>query len=353
MAFSGDYADATLTNPGSALTDFSLIIDLANLPSAWWDTVTSSDGTKGRAVKGDGATEIPADWINFSSTGSGLVRVNWSGTLSASGEQKVRIYPPLSGNSSYENSATYGAWNAYDGSWEAYWPEGGGTDRTSNQASCAAGGSGPTIGSVTGNLGHATSYDGSDDYCETTLATITGLPDSYDMSVFAWINADGVSDNDTAWGWGEAGSGDLLIYYPNDNNSGSGGSRLYWMDLTGNIVDESGSDISGTWYFHSFVTDASNDHEVQRNGSLVANSNATGSPSGFDSFDIGGYNQGSQPGAMDVQEVQIHSTARSDDWIDEEYAQTDDNASFWGTWTFSGGGGEMGIMMKHFRMLRG
>src|SRR6056297_96504 len=99
MAFSGDYATATVTNPSSALTDFTLIIDLSTLPQDWWDAVTSSDGTKGRASKGDGTTELACDWIDFDDTAeTGLLRVLWSGTLASTGTQEVRIYPPLSGN---------------------------------------------------------------------------------------------------------------------------------------------------------------------------------------------------------------------------------------------------------------
>ena len=41
----------------------------------------------------------------------------------------------------------------------------------------------------------------------------------------------------------------------------------------------------------------------------------------------------------DLQEVQIHNIALSDDWLTEEYAQTNDNGSFWGAWSWTSPGG--------------
>jgi hypothetical protein len=40
-------------------------------------------------------------------------------------------------------------------------------------------------------------------------------------------------------------------------------------------------------------------------------------------------------GAM--QHAQLHSSARSADWIALEYDQTNNNATFWGTWTWNSG----------------
>jgi hypothetical protein len=96
------YAEATVTNPSSNLTDFTLAIDLSLLPSEWWALVNTTDGTRGRVCKGDGVTELPGDWIDFNSSNqTGVLRTKWSGTLSSSGIQTLRIYPPNTGNTSY------------------------------------------------------------------------------------------------------------------------------------------------------------------------------------------------------------------------------------------------------------
>lgn len=82
-----NYATATITNPSSSLTDFSLMVDLSRMPANWWSAVNTSDGTKGRAAKNDG-TELATDWINFNNIAhTGWLRVKWAGTLANSGSQ--------------------------------------------------------------------------------------------------------------------------------------------------------------------------------------------------------------------------------------------------------------------------
>jgi len=37
--------------------------------------------------------------------------------------------------------------------------------------------------------------------------------------------------------------------------------------------------------------------------------------------------------------VQVHSAALSDDWIAEEYAQSNDQPAFWGVWAWTAASG--------------
>src|SRR6056297_1287987 len=129
-----DHALATVTNPTSALTDFTLIVDLSTMPASWWSAVSTSDGTRGRVYKGDGTTRLACDWIDFDDTAeTGLLRVLWSGTLASSGTQQLWIEPPVSGNATVAADNTYGSDNAYKSSIEAYYPlQSDGNDRTSN-----------------------------------------------------------------------------------------------------------------------------------------------------------------------------------------------------------------------------
>jgi len=182
------YDTATLVNPTSSLTDFTLIVDLSRMSAAWWAAVDTSDGTKGRAAKDLGPTELACDWIDFDdSAETGLLRVKWSGTLSDTGTQTLRIYPPVAANASVAASDTYGSDNAYDSDWAAYWPLHDEVDRTANGYDLTAQG-GVTVGGATGKLGAATDFDGSDDNLKNTTAA--PVPMDSACTIMAWVEPD-------------------------------------------------------------------------------------------------------------------------------------------------------------------
>lgn len=113
------YDTATLVNPSSSLTDFALVVDLSRMSAAWWAAVDTTDGTKGRAAKDSGPTELACDWLDFDSVNeTGWLRVKWSGTLASSGTQTLRVYPPQAANASVSASDTYGSNNAYNANYE-------------------------------------------------------------------------------------------------------------------------------------------------------------------------------------------------------------------------------------------
>jgi len=320
-----DHALATITNPSAALTDFTLIVDLANLPASWWSAVTSSDGTKGRVYKGDGTTELAADWIDFDDTAeTGLLRVKWSGTLATSGTQQLWIEPPLTGNASYAATDTYGSDNAYDANWEAYWPfESDYTDRTSNSADASAGGGTPTIASG-GQIGV---NELQLDVNEELSATISTLTNSQ-ITILGW-GKPGASSSALI---GTAGGYEMVLRV-------NGGVTQFLLNSfsTNDRVDGSTSvNTSGVYQQFGGRYDGT-DLEAFYNGSSDGSVTPTGSWGSISNLEIGAlYGAADWLGAID--DLQIHSTGRSDAWIASEYAQTNDNSTFWGTWTWSGGG---------------
>jgi hypothetical protein len=188
------YAIATLPDPSSNLTDFTVLVDASRFPQSWWDEVDTSDPTKGRAAKDDG-TELAFDWLSFDDVAeTGWVRILWSGTNSSVSTEKIRIYPPKAANSSYGVSDTYGQYNAYDNNWIGYWPEGAGSDRTTNQLTATAQGT-LTVGGASGQVGSATDYPGTDsEYAE--VSNDAALNPTAALTVFITVNLDSVSDYD-------------------------------------------------------------------------------------------------------------------------------------------------------------
>jgi len=70
------YDIATATNPSAALTDFTFIVDLSNLSAGGKSAWNTSEQGRGRVSKGEGTTELAADWIDLDHTAkTGLVRI--------------------------------------------------------------------------------------------------------------------------------------------------------------------------------------------------------------------------------------------------------------------------------------
>jgi hypothetical protein len=298
------------------------------MPSSWWAEVDTTDGTKGRAAKDD-ETELATDWIDFDDTAeTGWLRVKWSGTLASSGTPVLRIYPPVAANSSYAASDTYGSDNAYDPNWEGYWPDGGETDRTSNGNDGTANG-GVTIGGATGKVGDATDFDGSNDYiscADSASLSVTGS-----ITLFCWLNIDSAPSSFYSLIRKRRVTSDSYQFLLNSSSQ----PQLF-ID-TGSPVNQTGSALSTSTWEHCVGSWDSSNIRVYNNGSLSGGPTAqTGSMSDTtDTLNIGGTDDQSWTVDGRMDDVQLHSTARSADWISHEYDQSNDNATFWGTWTWS------------------
>lgn len=343
------YDEQSWTNPDSAQTDHLGIINIANLSSDLKSNV-QSDGADLRITKGDGTTELPIDVIDWSyNAGSptGHIVFKWTGTLAASGTQNVRVYAGYTGGTAtaYDASETYGSDNAYDSSDKGYWPLSGTGDRTSNGNTLTAGG-GVTVGGATGKVGGATEHDGNDDYLDA--GNDSSLDNIFDGggTVEAWIKPDSGGGGGQGRIYAKTGASNFNMFFVSDE-SGSDLALSFFMgfsttngrwDTTSRVLTE------GVWNHVAVVYDAdsaSNDPILYVNGSSVSITESS-TPSGTRDSDasvalrIGNSAQISTrefDGVID--ELRYSSSARSADNIASRYAQTNDNATFWGTWAWT------------------
>lgn len=332
---SSGYASAVVTNPGGALTDFTLLIDLADLPASWWAAVDTADGTKGRAAKSDG-TELPCDWIDFDNGAStGWVRVKWSGTLAAAGTQTLRIYPPVDANASVAAGDTYGQYAAYDDDWQAYLPLAEDfDDRTSNGIDGTAAG-GMAAGDSTGPDGFPSAgLDDTDDYVTLDSDPVAG---EAQCTVIAWTDYDERITSGIAGAWNADTDMSALLF------TASADHGLFRLDTTTDTVETATGVTAiqdGTPHMAAGTYDGSNLHlyiDGAQEGTEPAITGTIASSSY--GFELGRYNAdaGTIPTGS-LCHFSAHSTARSADWIAEEYAQTNDNTTFWGTWEWTAAG---------------
>ena len=328
------YDTAALVNPTISLTDFTLIVDLSRMSAAWWAAVDTSDGTKGRAAKDSGPTELACDWIDFDSVNeTGLLRVKWSGTLSDTGTQTLRVYPPVAANASVSASDTYGSDNAYDADWAAYWPLHDLLDRTANSYDLTAQIAMGAIGGESGKIGAATDFPGvNNGRLEYTAGRIHDGPGATQI---AWVNFDVANVASIINADGVSGYQRLLYV--------AGGFNAQEWDGT-TVASQSNSTTLtlGSWFMVTgqFVTTTSRFAWTNKN---KAGPRLTNVSSLNESTQVGiGQNVGGGTAINGkMQHIQMHSAARADEWIEYEYDQTNNQSTFWGTWTNveTGGGG--------------
>jgi hypothetical protein len=342
------YDTATLVNPGSSLTDFTLIVDLSRMSAAWWAAVDTSDGTKGRAAKDSGPTELACDWIDFDdSAETGLLRVKWSGTLATSGTQTLRIYPPVAANASVSASDTYGSDNAYDSDWAGYWPLHDEFDRTANGYDLTANG-GVTVGGATGKLGAATDFDGSNDNLKNTTAAPVPMDSAYTM--MAWVEPDANSPVRIIMQQYEVGGADYnqmalsFTYFRHRDYDGS---------TTAESINLSSTVSVNTWTFTAFERASATSRRAWYNKNRAAANTTNVSPVDVDAIVIGEAGTGGNAFDGAINHAQIHSVDRPVAWIEYEHDQVDDQATFWGTWTNTpvAGGISIPVVMHHRRMM--
>ena len=155
-------------------------------------------------------------------------------------------------------------------------------------------------------------FDGSDDHLTINSAdSLRDLPATYDFTVCFWFNSDGATTDNGAFSW--SGTDDL-VFYPNDSNIGSGGVRVFWRDLGGNIIDQNGTDRTGAWHHFTFVSRASDDHEAYFDGVSADTSSSTGSAGPFTSVFIGTFGTQNFNGQLD--DVRVYDRALSDTEIE-------------------------------------
>ena len=317
---------ATIPAPSADITGFSPIIDHANDSASYIADINTTDGTRGRIAKHSDGSEYAKDPIGFvDSTDRGLTRFFFGTILAAStvASRQIRKYPPNTRNTAYGVSDTYGQYNTYDSNWEGYWPDGGGVDRTSSSNDGSAQG-GVTFGGASGQVGKATSYDGIND-----VSQITGVGTEFPRTLSMWANVQ--THTNFARLMAQASSlGDCasIALFNVSGRVTSAGETTSQNSNTFSLT--SWQSMSSIFTSESSVSMLINDSDNSTTGTtaLIQGNVPDGDMS------IGGRWDASFIESL-IQEVQVHSVVRTTAWRSEEYTQTDDNATFWGTWTWN------------------
>lgn len=322
------------TNIDGALTDFPVLVKLTADEDIGDEA--RADGYDIRFTQSDGETLLKYQreyWTG--GAGDDATAVFWvKSNLAASGGATIYLYYGKADAGDGEDAAN--TWNAnFLGVWHL--SEAVNTDadnfKDSSGNSCHGQLTDADSDTIqgTGKIYKCVDFNGDADYITITVTdALRDVLTTYAATLSFWANHDvkhndkaSISWNDPVW--------DDCIFYTNDNASGNGGTRVFWRDLTGNIINEAGSDLSGEWHYHTFITRASDDHQAYRDIVSVGTSAATGSAGPFSGMQFGGF-EGGQNLDGKIEEVRVSDLDRGDAWIKFEYNNVNeaDNELTWG-----------------------
>lgn len=329
------YAEATPVNPGSTVTDFPFLVSLNQMPTEWWQAV-QTDGDDIRVTDGNNV-ELPVDIIEFTdngSSGTGLIAVKLT---KATSNQKLRIW---CGNASATRPAagdTYGQYNAYPSIAKAFYPSGGGNDRTINVNHLTMSGS-PTVGGAAGpiNGSFATDYNGTSQKGVSTIVVPTAAP----MALLAHVNPDNdtatfipVSIADTAaavnyFYLGLSGATDIVIA-----SARAGGGEAF---------DSLGSYTAAAWHAIGARFASNVSRFAFLNGTPGTGNTTSRTPTGLDTISVGAMTRDTTTSYLDgkLSLVWIYEGTGGSlgaDWISYYKEMTDDadQSDFYGAWTWN------------------
>lgn len=312
------------------LTDFPVYVDLEDMPINFWNEATSNCGDI-RIFAADGTTELPREVVSCDTaakTGELYIKTN----LASSSDTELIIQ--VDGTSSdYAVIDPYGAENVWTG-YALVSHKGGGVDSTANGNS-GTGYGGITIGDVTGRIGKATEFDGSNDYIE--IASTSSLSMSSAVLIDLWVKPK--NDNSLQM-WVDNRSGNLTGFQ--FFKRAGGNIELYINNSQAAYVSNSNIPVqwAGNWHHLVAVYESGQGGKIFFNGvNLTDDSIDAGSITGTNRLTIIGARVTKSSlwhnGLLD--EVRISDSIHSNNWIAAIYANQDSPNTFYSVSSLTSG----------------
>jgi len=345
------YAEATpIASIAANEPDWTHLINLANMPANWWSAVSAS-GIDIRATN-DQNIFIPLDLIEFNKSGNtGLAAVKLS---QSSTPQAIRLWVGNGSAVAVNNCSTYGKYQAYDEHWRGFWPSGGGDDRTQwlQHMTARPTSAPPNVGGAAGPIGNtATDYDGISDYCLSTVR----LNEPYPLTLVAAADFNstngtppnspnrrtflGVASMALQWFYDEARAVMLQVFRPGGGyTTSSAPTPGTWRLYSGHVQNLGYRRAYINGAAASFDTDvlpSSSFYDPPDNypviGSRARPSDSTKTLATADEADI----ILNEPFYGKLSLVSMHSTFRSQEWV-QYFTAMLNQGTFWGggwSWT--------------------
>lgn len=311
----------------ATLNDFPVYVNLADLGPEFWSLV-HENGDDIRVTASDGYTELPVDLVEFNSgTETGELHF-LAPQLSAVTDTRFYLYYDNADATAPESDSTYGSeavWTGYEAVYHFNSdPATGAIDETGNGKDLA-----PQVGtptSIAGVMGSALDLTGGNFMMGDSDWTWTA---GDDLVSSGWYYQSAVDDG-ALWQWGD----------------GTGGSGVSWLSFmpwyTGTTGYHRVGIATGDTYsfsrngaiWHHFTTNAAATagevNQVYEDAALRASVNQTISNFTNTGLKLGRYQTTTYVNIM-IDELRFATSTHSLEWVQTEYANQGDSASFYST----------------------
>ena len=318
------YQRCTPSTPGATLVDHTHFHDLSGMDSGWWAAVGST-GADIR-VTDDNNFEIPYDLIRFDyANNEGLIAFKYTQTIPA---RPVRIWAGSLVETPYAETDTYGGWNAYDDNWRAFYPSGGGADRTQYENDLTM--TGATAGDSTGPIGGlATDYQNQTNWYGTSS---NDFPSTTPVTIITAAQRDGSNNfvEDSVGLWLNLNNAILLTPRTNSTLASTRAiARLSGSDET--ATSDDGTAADATWHHHTAVLASATSRTAYIDGGGANTDTDSLDATGMTHFVVGkngpaGLSAASFDGLLAM--TSVHDVARDANWVAYQAAMMD-QGSFW------------------------
>lgn len=319
------YAAATPDNPSETETDFSFQIDLSQLPADFW-TAVLYDGRDIRVTDSTN-TLFPIDAIHIDKAGNtGLLIFKATKTTT---NQTYRVWAGANLTTKLAATDTLGQYNAYASHVKAFFPDGGGNDRTSTANNLTMTGS-PTVGGVSGpytsTLG--TDYNGTTQFGTATASVPTADP----MSILLWGNSDDDTISRIA---ANIGTGATTIESALQFAGAVANNPIRTIRNNSGVATTTAGFTQGTWAQAAVVFTSTTSRTAYINGGN-SGSNATSLAAGTATGIFVGASGGAIASFFDgkLSLVSVHNIALAASWISYHNAMGN-QSTFWNGWAWS------------------
>ena len=321
-------------------TDFPVYVDLSDLDDGdnFFELV-KSDGSDIRVTTSDGETEVPFELVSIDTgaTNGGELHFKATGTLSGSSNTTFYIYYGNPAATAYGATDTYGSENVWT-EYYAVWhmdddPTGTVFDSGSNSIDGSSVGT-MTVGDiVTGQLGSATDFDGTDDCIDLGSSNAVTGDNIQTLTVSFWTNYTSTTNAYTfsiKRSSGATNSSLMSSLIRDAANGDQGYLARNFTDTAHSRVVNAGGYNDGTWHHQVGTVNVANRAVYMDGSSVASDTDGLQSVTGnTDATTIACQVSGTRHFAGLIDEVRFARDAKDANWVSTEYNNQNSASTFY------------------------